>query len=75
MHDPIVLAAVSRIEHEYAALPGLKLTAAQINRLCDLPREVCETALRVLTHSGFLQAADGAFLRLATKAPRRAIIA
>jgi hypothetical protein len=73
--DPAVLKALSRIELEYAALPGLRLTASQINRLCNLPEDVCESALVALTKAGFLQVADGVFLRLRQKRARRAIIA
>jgi hypothetical protein len=76
MQDPAVLKAVSRIELEYAALPGLRLTLSQINRLCGLPQDVCETALTALTKAGFLQLSDGGvFLRLRQRHPRRAIIA
>ena len=36
-------------------MPGLKLTAAQVNRLCNIPKDVCDAALQALTRSGFLQ--------------------
>ena len=64
MHNSEVIEAVNRIESEFATMPGLKLTAAQVNRLCDLPKDVCESALQALIRSGFLYVSGGAFLRL-----------
>ena len=56
-------------------MPGLRLTAAQVNRLCNMPSEVCESALRALTRSGFLQVSGDSFLRLGSRRPRRAVVA
>ena len=64
MLNSAVIEAVNRIESEFTAMPGLKLTAAQVNRLCDLPKDVCESALQALIRSGFLHVSGGAFLRL-----------
>ena len=75
MHDATVFEALRRIESEFAEMPGLKLTAAQVNRLCNLPTDVCESALQALTRSGFLQVSGGAFLRLGQRHPPRAIVA
>jgi hypothetical protein len=75
MRDPAVIEALSRIETEFAAMPGLRLTAAQVNRLCNMPTEVCESALQVLTRSGFLQVSGNAFLRLGRRNPPRAVVA
>ena len=75
MHDPAVIEAVNRIESEFAAMPGLKLTAAQVNRLCNIPKDVCDAALQALTRSGFLQVSGDAFLRLGRRHPRRAVVA
>lgn len=64
MHDPATREALSRIEMEYVEMPGLKLTVAQVHRLCNLPQDVCVSALDVLTREGFLcQMSNGAFLR------------
>ena len=53
-----------RIQVEYMEMPDLKLTFAQIRRLCDLPEEVCRAAMSSLVECGFLsEAANGAFLR------------
>lgn len=53
-----------RIQTEFIEMPGLKLTLAQIARLCNLPADICESAVSVLVHTGFLTVArDGSFLR------------
>jgi hypothetical protein len=53
-----------RIQIEYIEMPGLKLTLAQIGRLCGLSSEVCEPAVSLLVSHGFLAATrDGSFLR------------
>ena len=76
MHDPATLEALSRIEMEYVEMPGLKLTPSQVHRLCNLPQDVCASALDVLTRAGFLcQTSSGAFLRQSPGDRRRAIIA
>jgi hypothetical protein len=57
-------AARIRIQIEFIEMPGLKLTLAQIARLCDLPKDVCEPAIALLVTRGFLAGtADGSFLR------------
>jgi hypothetical protein len=59
-----VHAARIRIQIEFIEMPGLKLTLAQIARLCDLPKDVCEAAIAPLVTGGFLAATrDGSFLR------------
>ncbi len=59
-----VRAARIRIQIEFIEMPGLKLTLPQIARLCDLPKDVCESAVSLLVAGGFLAgAADGSFLR------------
>jgi DNA-binding IclR family transcriptional regulator len=53
-----------RIQIEFIETPNLKLTLAQVARLCDLPSEVAETALLTLVTNGFLtHGTDGAFRR------------
>lgn len=55
--------ALTRIKVEYGEMPGLKLTATQVRRLCDLPLDECERALKVLVELQFLaQSRDGAFI-------------
>ena len=59
--------AFTRIQIEFIEMPDLKLTAAQIRRLCDLPHEICEPAVAALEQSGFLwRAPDGRYVRRAT---------
>lgn len=58
--------AFTRIQIEYIEMPDLKLTLAQIRRLCDLPEELCEAAVAALLQVGFLwRAPDGRFVRRA----------
>jgi hypothetical protein len=75
MHDPAIIEALWRIESEFVAMPGLKLTAAQVNRLCGLPKDVCESALQALTRAGFLQISGDAFLRLGRRYPHPGVVA
>ena len=58
--------AFTRIQIEYIEMPDLKLTLAQIRRLCDLSDDLCTPAVEALQRLGFLwQAADGRFVRRA----------
>ena len=58
--------AFTRIQIEFIEMPDLKLTLAQIRRLCDLTDDVCIPAVAALQESGFLwRAADGRFVRRA----------
>ena len=64
MDSMTTYAACARIQTEYIEMPDLKLTTAQVRRLCGLRPEVCEAAVRVLIASGFLrQSANGSLLR------------
>lgn len=56
--------AEARIQIEYVEVPHLKLTARQVQRLWNLPAEVCEAALSMLLLKRFLtQAPDGTYVR------------
>ena len=58
--------AFTRIQIEFIEMPDLKLTFAQIRRLCDLSLDVCEPAVAALEQAGFLwRAPDGRFVRRA----------
>jgi hypothetical protein len=63
--DPVTRdAACARIRIEFIEMPDLKLTPAQVRRLCGLSHEACEAAVRSLVASGFLwQRPDGALRR------------
>jgi hypothetical protein len=53
-----------RIRGEYLEMPGLRLTAAQAQRLWALDRDVCDALLGALVEAKFLsQTRDGAFIR------------
>ena len=64
MDSMTTYAACSRIQTEYIEMPDLKLTPAQVRRLCGLRTDVCDAALRLLLANGFLlQTANGSLLR------------
>ena len=55
---------LQRIQGEYVEMPGLRLTAAQAQRLWGLDRSVCEQLLNTLVSANFLsQTRDGSFVR------------
>jgi len=60
------------IRAEYLEMPGLSLTAAQAQRLWNLPCAFCCLGfLEELVDAGFLrQTATGSFVRLRTDSPR-----
>ena len=56
--------ARTRIQIEYIETPNMRLTHAQLGRLCDLPQDVCADAIASLVANSFLmQGADGRLLR------------
>ncbi len=56
---------LQRIQGEYVEMPGLRLTAAQAQRLWGLERDVCDALLGALVDAKFLaQTRDGAFVRM-----------
>jgi DNA-binding IclR family transcriptional regulator len=53
-----------RIQGEFVEMPGLRLTAAQAQRLWGLDRTKCDELLKTLVKARFLsQTRDGAFIR------------
>jgi len=59
-----VQSARVRIQIEYIEMPDLKLSEAQIRRLCDLSEDICKEALGALLATGFLvKSRTGTFLR------------
>ena len=55
---------LQRIQGEFAEMPGLRLTAAQAQRLWGLDRAMCEQLLTALVNENFLsQTRDGSFIR------------
>ena len=56
---------LQRIQGEFVEMPGLRLTAAQAQRLWGLDREICMALLDALVQAKFLsQTRDGAFVRV-----------
>ena len=56
---------LQRIQGEVVEMPGLRLTAAQAQRLWGLDRDVCDALLGALVDAKFLaQTRDGAYVRL-----------
>ena len=63
---------LQRIQGEFVEMPGLRLTAAQAQRLWGLERDVCDALLGALVDAKFLsQTRDGAFVRLDGALPTR----
>ena len=61
---------LQRIQGEFVEMPGLRLTAAQAQRLWGLERDVCDALLGALVDAKFLsQTRDGAFVRMAGANP------
>ena len=55
---------LQRIQGEFSEMPGLRLTAAQAQRLWGLERVVCDELLGALVDAKFLsQTRDGAFIK------------
>jgi len=56
--------ALKRVKTEFQELPGLRLTAAQAQRLWGLDRESCAALLGALVDARFLvRSTDGTFTR------------
>ena len=63
---------LQRIQGEFVEMPGLRLTAAQAQRLWGLDRDVCDALLAALVDAKFLgRTRDGAFVRLDGAYPRQ----
>ncbi len=63
---------LQRIQGEYVEMPGLRLTAAQAQRLWGLERDVCDALLGALVDAKFLaRTRDGAFVRQDGALPRQ----
>lgn len=65
---------LQRIQAEFIEMPGLRLTAAQAQRLWGLERDVCNAMLGALVDARFLcQTRDGAFVRQDGALPARSV--
>jgi hypothetical protein len=65
---------LQRIQGEYVEMPGLRLTAAQAQRLWGLERDVCTALLGALVDAKFLaRTRDGAYVRMEGAQPSRTV--
>jgi hypothetical protein len=56
---------MQRVTAEYLDMPGLRLTAEQVQRLCGIEPTMCQTALDALVKWKFLGVTpDGHYVRL-----------
>jgi hypothetical protein len=53
--------AFHRIRSEFFAAPDTRLTAAQVEGLAGVDREICRTVLEDLVRAGFLQHSEGSY--------------
>jgi hypothetical protein len=65
MHRLIDQQVLERIRAEYLEMPGLRLNAGQVQRLCGVERELCKDVLDALVEREFLcLKLDGTYARL-----------
>ena len=58
---------LNRLRGEFMEMPGLRLTAEQVQRLCGIERAMCHVVLDSLVESKFLHVKpDGHYARLTT---------
>ncbi len=62
---------IQRIRGEFLEMPGLRLTAAQAERLCGLDRTLCEAVLEALVDSKFLAVTSAGMYMRATEGTSR----
>ena len=56
---------IARVQAEFLEMPGLHLTAEQVQRLCGIERTICELVLGALVASDFLCVKpDGQYARV-----------
>jgi nucleotide-binding universal stress UspA family protein len=63
------VALIRRLRDEFTAMPGLRLTEAQVHRLCDVNAATSASALRALVSAGFLRPLEDGSYRRADIAP------
>src|SRR6185436_17780189 len=72
-----IQSGIQRVRAEYLEMPGLRLKAEQVQRLCGIERTSCQTVLDTLVNAKFLYVkADGHYARLTEELfsrPRAAI--
>src|SRR2546423_15041016 len=61
---------LARVRAEYLEMPGMKLTTAQVQRLCGIEQTTCALLLDVLVEARFLtRKSDGTYVRLTEGRP------
>ena len=66
---------IERVRGEFLEMPGLRLTAAQVARLCGVEQTICQGVLDALVDVNFLRrSSDGTYTRL-TDGTRRPSLA
>jgi len=56
---------IERLRAEFLEMPGLRLTVAQVQRLCGVDSTICQTVLDALVDLKFLRVnPDGTYTRL-----------
>jgi hypothetical protein len=56
---------LERLRAEYLEMPGMKLRAEQVQRLCGIERTMCTLVLDALVKTNFLSLkSDGTYVRL-----------
>jgi hypothetical protein len=61
-----IQSGIQRVRAEYLEMPGLRLKAEQVQRLCGIERTSCQAVLDTLVSAKFLYLkADGHYARLA----------
>jgi hypothetical protein len=60
-----MLRTLERVRAEFLEMPGLRLTAAQVERLCGIEQTTCKAVLGALVDARFLRvSANGIYSRL-----------
>jgi hypothetical protein len=56
---------IERLRSEFLEMPGMRLTARQVQRLCGVDERVCHIVLEALVDTQFLRrGADGTYARV-----------
>jgi len=64
--------AFERIRAEFLEMPGMRLTAEQVQRLCGIELQVCRAILSELVSAKFLRLeSDGTYLHSVGNGPSR----
>ena len=60
-----IQSVIERVRAEYREIPGLRLKAEQVQRLCGIERTICQLVLDELVKAQFLSLkSDGYYVRL-----------